>query len=444
MIRYIKLKNYKSLEDLEVDFMKTTTIPKNLVLVYGENGVGKSNFATVFYTLHETTRTMSAIERWKKFVNNFNDGIDERKNKYYNNFIEDFKYNFKDIQGVIDNYKTIDSKENMILEYGFKIDNRNAMYKIEMNDFEIVSEKLEYVIKSNVTCCFDINKNNIKINENLFTDKDYYTEFCDLLEKYWGKHSLLSVLSYEIEDKKTDYIKERTSTALYTFLMYIKTMCTRVKYGNKSEFGTMGLQHDMLANLEKGRISIKKEEELNKTEMLLNIFFTNLYSDIKQVYYDKEIKDNKITYKLYLKKLVYNKLIDIDFKLESTGTQNILDILPCLISACEGQTVIIDELDSGIHDVLVESILNSIKDYITGQLLITTHNTMLLETDIAKNNIYVFNVDSLGNKKLIPITDFNGRIHKNLNARKQYLKGMYGGVPFANAIDFDELIETLD
>ena len=49
----------------------------------------------------------------------------------------------------------------------------------------------------------------------------------------------------------------------------------------------------------------------------------------------------------------------------------------------------IDEIDNGIHDVLMKNIIMSIKDEITGQLIITTHNTLLLEV-LPKENIYIF------------------------------------------------------
>ena len=38
MIRYVKLKNYRSLVDLYVDLTNKRGTPKKLVLVYGENG----------------------------------------------------------------------------------------------------------------------------------------------------------------------------------------------------------------------------------------------------------------------------------------------------------------------------------------------------------------------------------------------------------------------
>lgn len=439
MIRYVKLVNYKSLVNLYVDFMKTKTKPKNLVLIYGENGIGKSNFANSFYTLNETMRTMSSIEIFKKIIEK-----SEAKPNQYKNFIEKhIKDRFKDVKMIINDCKTIDSNGNMLMEYGFICNKKNGIYHIEMNNEEIVSEKLEYVINKNQTYFFDIDKNNVKINASIFTDKNYYNEFLELIDKYWGKHSFLSILSYEIEDKKREYMNKKISKSLYDVLLYLKMMCTKIKGGNHSEFGIIGTQHILMDDLEEGKISIKYEKELDKNEYLINEIFTTLYADIKNVYYKRTIVDNYIKYKLFSKKMIYGKIMDVDFSLESTGTQNILTLVPYLISACEGQTVIIDELDTGIHDLLVKNLLECIARYVKGQLIITTHNTMLIDSSIPSENIYIFNANSKAEKELIAITDFEGRIHKNNSPRKRYLNGVYGGIPMFTDIDFEELIENL-
>ncbi len=131
--------------------------------------------------------------------------------------------------------------------------------------------------------------------------------------------------------------------------------------------------------------------------------------------------------------------MDIAAESESTGTLHLLDILPFLLMGVKGKAVVIDELDTGIHDLLVNSILGNVLDSIRGQLIITTHNTMLLETEIDPSCIYTFYVDKDANKYLEPIVAYEGRAHPNLNYRNRYLKGMYGGIPMVRDIDFDEL-----
>ncbi len=440
MIRYIKLKNYKSLVNIEIDLMKTKNKSKNLVLIYGENGIGKSNLVNSLFTLIETMNTMSSVDILKQIIESSEyDKITDTVPQ----FDKLIKTNFKDIKRIINDCKTIDSKDNMIIEYGFMYNKKNGIYKIEMDNEKIINEKLEYVINKNQTYYFDINKNNIRINNKIFKDKKYYKNFLELIDKYWGKHSFLSILSYEIQDKKKEYMDKKISKNLYNVLNFLKSLS--IKTNIPSNINTISLEYKEydLSFLEKGEISKKQEKLLNKNEYLINEIFTNLYSDIKQVYYKKTFEKEKIKYKLFTKKMIYNEIKDIDFSLESTGTQRILELIPFIIDACNGNTVIIDELDTGIHDLLVKNLLENVIKYIKGQLIITTHNTMLINSAVPKDNIYIFNVNKNAEKELIAITDFEEQLQKNNNPQKKYEEGLFGGIPITSEIDFDELIESL-
>ena len=294
------------------------------------------------------------------------------------------------------------------------------------------------------TNLYDINTEKIKINDKLFMDNDYAKEFMELLIKYRGKHSFLSILLSEEEEKAEGYIEDKIHERLYDVLAAFVTMSIRVKKGNKGEKGKIGISHEILGKLKRGEINIDDEEELDKAEEMINEFFTLMYSDIKEAYYKREIREEKIQYELMFKKLIYGKVVDIDVKSESTGTLHLLDILPFLLMGIKGRTVIIDELDSGIHDLLVNNILSNMVEAIKGQIIITTHNTMLLESSIEPAYIYTFMVDANANKTLTSIVSYEDRTHPNLNYRSRYLKGMYGGVPISRDIDFEELLEILD
>lgn len=48
MFEYIRLKNFKSFGDIEFNLLDKKGNPKKLILLYGENGIGKSNFTRMF------------------------------------------------------------------------------------------------------------------------------------------------------------------------------------------------------------------------------------------------------------------------------------------------------------------------------------------------------------------------------------------------------------
>ena len=440
MFTRVKIKNYKSLINLDVDLSAKKNQAKPLIIIYGENGVGKSNFGTVFCTLCESLRTMSAKEQLQKLVDK-NKLKDLISNEKLRNLIYE---NLKDTESIIKSCKTINSSENMVLEFEFVIEGKQGKYVIEYSDSKIVHEKLEYVLNKNKTLFFEIIENQIKINEKIFTDAEYLRYFHDMLEKYNGKHSFLSVLMFEHDDKADGYVSQRINGRLYEVLVSFALMSVRVKSGYSLERGFGGLRYKIFKHLDEGVISVEDKEELDRAEKMINEFFTLIYSDIKEAYYKRKTGKGKIKYNLFFKKMIYGKIVDISYELESTGTQALLQVMPFILMSVEGKTVIIDELDAGIHDLLINNILCNISDSIEGQLIITTHNTMFLESEINPEYIYTFLVDKDANKELIPIVKFEDRTHPNLNYRNRYLKGMYGGIPVIGDIDFEELLEMME
>ena len=439
MFTSLELHNYKSLVELNVSFLKKKDIAKKLIVVYGENGVGKSNFASAFFTLYESMQTLSVRKAIMAFL--------EDKKEYANkdSFIRAVSSKLRDTEAIIKNCKTIDSSDNMSLKFGFNIGGKEGSYLIEYDDTQIVRERLEYALVKNRCVLFDISLNETKINKKLFLESEYAYEVEENLTKYKGRHSLLSIIYNDLEEKANEYVQKRIHPALYKIIGDFVTMSVSLKHGNHGEFDKIGVSHEILSQLKSGTLNIEDEEELDKAEELLNNFFTQTYSDIKEVFYKKEVINEKsFKYELFFKKKIYGNLIDVSYELESTGTLHLLKILPYLLMSVEGTVVVIDELDTGIHDLLVENLLNSIIDSIGGQLIVTTHNTMILDSEIDPEYIYTFVVDRDAKKELVPIVEFENRVHPNLNYRNRYLKGMYGGIPNIADIDFDELSDILD
>ena len=441
MFTYIKLKNYKSLIELEVDLTKKENTHKKLISIFGENGIGKSNFVDSFYTLKKIVSTRTVNEKIRILTEKQKelqtDDFDKAlyffgqlgsiiKNGFFSNSID-----------IINECKTIDSKDNMIIEVGFKIKSKSGIYCIETDNTDIISEKLDFTLNKNKVNFFEITKKEKYLNESVFIDNEYKKEILSIIEKYWGKHSLLSLIAYEIEDKKENYVKKKIFNGIFEVINFFSSLSILSR--NKLEV-FKDIEEEKLFY---GTISANEEKKLINIENVINTFFTALFSDIKQAYYKKKVDSDKINYILCFKKNIYNKLIDIEYNRESTGTKNILKILPYLISAAKGKTVIIDEIDNGIHDLLILKILENLSEDLKGQLIITTHNTLLLEEEFIKDSIYIFKVDENANKKLLSLNKFEGRIHPNLSIRKRYLKGLYGGIPFPMDIDFNELIEGM-
>ncbi len=439
MFTYIKFKNYKSLINTTIDLTYKKK-PKNLAIIYGENGAGKSNIASGFYTLAEFSQTMMVKDLINSVIDDLN-GIEKDDERAKRMLMDMIKGRHRDTEAIINSTKTVGTDENMSIEYGFEIENKRGTYYIETDNERIVREKLDFVVDKNKGYYYDIDYNNNvrKMNPRVFIDKTYLLELNDKLDKYWGKHTLFSIINNDIDNNVEDYLNDKLSEKFMDVLYLMLTFSCTFKDGIRTERGSLKTPNEILTKLDKGNIELKDENELDKAEEFLNDVFTGLYSDIKNVYYLREKKNNRIKYKLFFKKRIGNKILDIDFERESTGTMRILDILPSIYTAVNGNISIIDEFDSGIHDIMVRDILKEINRSLEGQLILTTHNTLLLEEEEFKNSIYFIVIDSDGYKEVLSINDYDNRTHPNNNIRDLYLKGLYEGIPYTGNFDFEEI-----
>lgn len=434
MFEYVKLKNFKSFGDVEFNLLDKSGNPKNLILVYGENGIGKSNLASAFFLLSESLRTMDVRDMLEKILA---ENSEHFKDVDFTRFL---KLRYRDIEALVAENKMVKSTGNMYVEFGFRLNGKSGRYIIETNNTEIVHERLEYTLLRNKGVYFDISPEKTSINEKIFKDKALANEIRLACNKFWGKHSFLSIIEHETDDKSKKYFLNQITNPFKSVLGFFGTLSCKVKYGSRQERGIIGLPPDIFSNYDEGSISINHAVKLDKAEAMLNTFFTSVYRDIKKVYYKKQQEKKSIHYQLALRKVIAGKEREIDFSLESTGTQSLLQLLPFMLVVVDGATVVIDEFDIGIHDILVRSLVTSLNRHVTGQIIMTTHNTLLMESELPKESIYVISEAEGGNKEIECITHYDQKIHKNTNMRDQYLLGKYSGIPEESNIDFHSLL----
>ena len=437
MFEYIYLKNYKSFGEVRFDLTDKQGNPKKMLLIYGENGIGKSNLASAFFMLSETLRTMDVRDIMQSILSERPDAINEE------DFSRLIRLRYKDLETLIRENKMVASDEPMLLEVGFLLNDRSGRYLIETDNNQLIHERLEYVLAKNKGTYFDITPEKISISTKIFQDRASYNEIKSACSKFWGKHTLLSILLHESDDKANEYIKEQISDNFEAVLSFFTRMSCKIKFGSYQERGGICLPHEIFGDFEEGNISIKDEELLDKTENMLNIFFKSAYRDVKKVFYKRIKKETSIHYQLMQTKTIAGKDRDIEFSMESTGTQYLLQLLPYMLVVVDGSVAVIDEFDTGVHDLLVKKLVQSLYATLTGQLIMTTHSTLLMEAKIPKECIYVINELDDGSKEIEPISHYDQKIHENTNIRNQYLKGVYKGIPAPSDINFASLLSEL-
>lgn len=441
MFTYVKAKNFKSLKDIEFNLNKTKTKTNQFISIYGENGSGKTNIVELFKLLQQATMSRATDIAMNKMPKEFWKIQEEMSDQLPTEIRQIFQLSFN-----LREYRMLDEEEATEIEYGFKINNRDGFYYIKFDD-EIIEEKLYYMAGKQRAYLFQINKGDNKIiknlNKNIFFNEKYNEELIDGIDKYWGKYTFLSLLSFEIIEKNKDYIDNNISKNIIEVIDKIWLMTVHVDKGALKIIPDGFVKVRKLNNIQKGIVKKDKLSEVKKYENVLNIFFTQAYADIKEVKYEINEKEDRIHYELFFYKMIGGQIKSIPSRLESDGTRRILNQFDTIIGSLLGETVILDEIDNGIHDVLMKNIIMSIKDEITGQLIITTHNTLLLEI-LPKENIYILSTDYNGNKTINSIKEYGIKIQKNNNARDLYFKGVFGGIPTTNYIDFEEIKYALE
>ncbi len=441
MFTYVKAKNFKSLKDIEFNLNKTKTKTNQFISIYGENGSGKTNIVELFKLLQQSTMSRATDIAMNKMPKEFWKIQEEMSDQLPTEIRQIFQLSFN-----LKEYRMLDEEEPTEIEYGFKINDNDGFYYIKFDD-EIIEEKLYYMAGKQRAYLFQINKENNKIiknlNKNIFINEKYNEELIDGIDKYWGKYTFLSLLSFEAIEKNKDYIDNNISKNIMEVIDKIWSMTVHVDKGALKIIPDGFVKVRKLNNIQKGIVKKDKLPEIKKYENVLNIFFTQAYADIKEVKYKINEKEDRIHYELYFYKMIGGQVKSIPSKLESDGTRRILNQFDTIIGSLLGETVIIDEIDNGIHDVLMKNIIMSIKDEITGQLIITTHNTLLLEI-LPKEYIYILSTDYNGNKTINSIKEYGIKIQKNNNARDLYFKGVFGGIPTTDYIDFEEIKYALE
>ena len=441
MFTYVKAKNFKSLKDIEFNLNRTKTKTNQFISIYGENGSGKTNIVELFKLLQQSTMSRATDIAMNKMPKEFWKIQEEMSDQLPTEIRQIFQLSLN-----LKEYRMIDEEEATEIEYGFKINNKEGFYYIKFDD-EKIEEKLYYTAGKQRAYLFEIKKEDNKIiknlNKNIFINEKYNEELIDGIDKYWGKYTFLSLLSFETIEKNKEYIDNNISKNIIEVINEIWLMTVHVDKGALRIMPDGFVRVRKLNNIQKGIVKKDKLSEIKKYENVLNIFFTQAYADIKEVKYEINEKEDRIHYELYFNKMIGGQIKSIPSRLESDGTRRILNQFDTIIGSLLGETVILDEIDNGIHDVLMKNIIMSIKDEITGQLIITTHNTLLLEI-LPKENIYILSTDYNGNKTINSIKEYGIKIQRNNNARDLYFKGLFGGIPTTDYIDFEEIKYALE
>ncbi|MCF0112588.1 MAG: ATP-binding protein [Bacilli bacterium] len=118
----------------------------------------------------------------------------------------------------------------------------------------------------------------------------------------------------------------------------------------------------------------------------------------------------------------------IDFEQESTGIKKIFSLCSAFEALAKGGVVFIDELDAGVHDIVISKLMEYACHYTQGQLIATTHHVDLMGAVLAKKH----SIDFLSEDNVVTAWVRNGKY----NPANAYMNGAIPHIVY-NLFDFD-------
>lgn len=381
MITSIHIKNFLSIEDTIFDLTKLTKI-NHFSLLCGENGAGKSNIL----------KSISLLKELIDYDKNMT--ISEIYNKYKNKMCNGPIY----------------------LEYDFLLNNKKGSYLLVLSEQGVIEEQLRLTLNKNICSCYRIHNSEIVLSTKFFNNNmnKYKEIICPNLNQYAVLSSLVKITNCQFLSAFIK-VKEDLPLTFFYFIDWINDILISDTFN---------------INLLKGVASKEYKDKLTILAKICSQFLSNiddLYYSVHQ--YDK----NHIEYKLYGKNNSYK--VTIDFEKESEGIKQIVYLIYYLLEATKNKIVVIDNIDTNVHPILLKSIIEFFYNKIEGQVIYTSSNSIaLLDIKELKNMIYV--VDHGDTKN---INSFR-RIFDENNLLSLYCKGTFGGIP---TIDQNKLSEAI-
>lgn len=131
-----------------------------------------------------------------------------------------------------------------------------------------------------------------------------------------------------------------------------------------------------------------------------------------------------------------NSEVPFDFETEeSDGTKTLFRMMLKMIGIIhDGKLLLVDELDNSLHTQLVEFVVSMFNHSEKSQLIYTTHNTHLLNTDFQRRDqVYFVNKRDDGSSDLYSLFDFKD-FRDTLDMEKAYLQGRFDAIPYISKL----------
>lgn len=415
MFSSIELKNYKCFKDISVSFKNKKGSLKPTILIYGENGTGKTSFISSFSFLRKSLLSLTNNYLMLEYLQVKKvDGIESGL------FFGSALFNLKEEAAKVRRYE---SNGHIYLKYGITINKRDYFYVLEFNENnELILEKLYRENSQQEYEMFTITPKSISYGRGTFDH--YQTDILTKeLKKYWGSYTLFSIIVSQIQQGNRHFVRDeihKSLRSILTFMLDMHINCTESGYEHQD---FLNLLQRVEVNMEEGVTSKNAKLVLEKGETLARDLLNWFNPSIKDAYYRFEENGDTLTYKLYLKKQTEDGILDIPYTAESRGTKKFIKLIMGLVDAAMGQEFIMDGFDDGLHEFVVYELFEKELSNLKNQNILSLSSTYVMS--IADPGSIYIATETDGKHEIICIQDITAT-QENHNNRARYEKGVFG------------------
>ena len=414
MLLYFKIKNYKTFKDeIEMSliadmhikrFITNTNNVNNqnilkVLSVYGPNNSGKSCLIEAIYSL----RTVMLNEPNFEFFNSF-----------YDNYITEFEVMYETNGNF---YRYIVHYNSLNKEYNYE-----KLDKVIINKYDAFTYEKIFV------------RNKDKVDISLLSQTKIPLTF---LNNNYPLFMLFTLKGTKLEQYQNDYIDFAKSIKMLNMELPLSINKTieLMQKDEKAKRFIVSFAKNCDLDIEDFGYSEDVKSDINVNKELVRFLESN--------------ESNKQMLKIWSKH--HNHIVP-SVLFDSIGTKKLIAIAGYIYeSITKGGVLVIDELDSSLHHVIMRAIIALFNNLLNkkAQLIFSTNDilTMDLRHLFRKDQIYLTDIDNNGNNILIHLSEkFKARDENGIRGNEDivdyYLKGRFGAIP--NPDLFSSLLEILN
>ena len=333
-------------------------------------------------------------------------------------------------------------------EFEIFVEEKIYLFTFAVDSHQVLEESLVEIRSSSDHLIYDRSNREINIlnsrSADLFNEQDN-SFFTRMMERMEGNQLFLTeAVSYELEKLRPIYNWFAKSLELVApdsrfmpfHLFFSDTHPLREIMNDKLRQLDTGIDHLGSEEIPFDSLPLTEDEIEHLQTEILNGEHVPMYTNPST-----KIVISRKGDELFARRLVtFHTSVDNTSKKfgifqESDGSKRVIDLLPALIelSSDISKVYVIDELDRSLHTLLarkfIESFLSCCSNESRSQLLMTTHDVMLMDQSLfRRDEMWLTERSEDGSSNLYSIAEFE-EAKKDKDIRDSYLHGRMGGIP---------------